>query len=229
MERQNNLTAPTLERRDLGKVMDDIVQELGEVETKVGVWAKLTLPEAETRLQVRRFLDSRIASFRRLDGWHSREGRAAIAESAQELAALVAALEAKLNSLPEPLADYLLFVPWQARYIPDLMDVADEIVEITRADHETLLQRLDEIRRDCERQQRLLPESPAHGPEQDRAKKYCVDTAYALLRKFSRQKATGTSEGALRTLATLVFEDFTGDPGIDLKHFVDRALRARPT
>jgi hypothetical protein len=217
MDRPVSRAKPKPMRRVPEKIMDDIIQVLGNVEDKKLVWKDLILPEGETRVRVRRALDDTAKFFHRWDEWCSRKGRVTIADHARELAGLVAALEAKLNGLPEPLADYL-FMPPQARHA--VMPV-DEIMAITMTDHAMLMQRLERLRLDCERQRFSQGSS---GPEQDRAKNHCAMIAFNILRTFSRQPITSTQGGSYRTLASLVYEDFTGEPDIDLKHPCQRVL-----
>jgi hypothetical protein len=204
-------------RRDLEKIVDDIIQVLGDVQDKKLVWKDLILPESETRARVRRALDDTARFFRRWDEWCSRKGRITIADHARELAGLVAALEAKLNGLPEPLADYL-FMPPQARHA--VMPV-DEIMAVATTDHTMLMQRLERLRLDCEGQRFSAGSS---GPEQDRTKNHCAMIAFNILRTFSRRPITGTEGDSYRTLTSLVYEDFTGEPDLDLKHHCQRVL-----
>ena len=83
------------------------------------------------------------------------------------------------------------------------------------------MQRLERLRLDCEGQQFSAGSS---GPEQDRAKNHCARIAFNILRTFSRRKITGTEGDSYRTLASLVYEDFTGEPDLDLKHHCQRVL-----
>lgn len=49
-------------------------------------------------------------------------------------------------------------------------------------------------------------------------------TARALIHQMSSQRATGTTNGPMRTIASLIFEWHTGEAGLDLKRACDDEL-----
>jgi hypothetical protein len=56
----------------------------------------------------------------------------------------------------------------------------------------------------------------------------CAESADALIYQFSRKPATGTAEGPLQTIATLLYEAVTGKckPNRDLKRAVDGMIKS---
>jgi hypothetical protein len=217
MEELVSRAKPKPRAKPLDDIVDDIVCVLGDVEGKA-----LVLLEDETRAKVRRAIEDSTEFFHNWDKWCSREGRATIAKDAGELADLIAALESKLKRLPDPLADYL-FGPPLARHA--LIPV-DDIMSATLTDKEALLERLGRLRLDCGRQQ---PPPHSSGPEQDRVNNHCAALARNLMKVLTSRPITGTAEGPLRVIASLVYEAFTGEPEIDLKRACDRALESTVT
>jgi hypothetical protein len=221
MDQRVTKTMPAKSRRSLGKIADDIVCELGDVEAK-----SLVLPEDETRAKVLRAIGDSTEFFHRSGKTLSRKGRTAIAKDAQKLTGLITAIESELKRLPDPIAAYL-FGPPIARLGPTIgrrhtVMPVDEILAATLTDRAALMDRLGRLRRDCERQQ--SPERPP-GPEHDRPKYHCAVLASNLMKTYSRQQITSTDVGSYRFISSLVYEALTGQPNVDLKRMCDCALR----
>lgn len=212
---------PARSRRSLDKIVDDIVLELGEVEDTEGKLVKLVLSKDETHAKVLGAIKDSAEFFDRWDSWFSREGRAAIAKDAGELAHLIAKVESKLKRLPDLLSDYL-FGPREARHVMWINSIpADDIVATTLAEKEALLERLKQLRLDCERQQ---PPPPSTGPEQDRVQNHCAALARNLMKVLTTRTISGTAEAPCHVIASLVYEAVTGKPKKKLKRAVERAL-----
>jgi hypothetical protein len=139
---------PAKSRRSLDEIVDDIVWALEGVGHR-----DLVLSKAETVAKVRRAVENSTEFFHRSNSLFSREGRATIAKDAGELADLIAAVERKLGDLPPALASYL-FGPRNARHVLWAGSVPeDDILAATVADKEALLDRLERLRLDCQRQE----------------------------------------------------------------------------
>jgi hypothetical protein len=54
----------------------------------------------------------------------------------------------------------------------------------------------------------------------------CAESADALIYQFSRKPATGTAEGPLQTITTLLYEAVTGKPNQNLKRAVDGMIKS---
>jgi hypothetical protein len=54
----------------------------------------------------------------------------------------------------------------------------------------------------------------------------CAETADALIHELSTKPATGTAEGSLQAIASLLFEAVTGKPDQNLKRPVDGMIRS---
>jgi hypothetical protein len=188
------------------------VLELGDV-----LGGHLRLPQPETRATVLRAIKDSIKFLKDWKKLLSREGQTSIANRARKIANLIAELEQEIEHLPTPLAEYL-FTPLPARYtvIP-----VDEIRAAVTTDRAVLLQRLQQLRMDCERQEPPLHSS---GPEPDREKVYCATLARNLMMKFSTRPITGSAESPYRQIASLLFEALSGNGEVDLKRACDRVL-----
>ena len=151
---------------------------------------------------------------------------------AKELEDALARLEALLNSEPTTLACYL-FRPWPSQSFAELYYALDSplpfgsIDEIERA----CLDKRDELVADLTR----LRKKCAHAdkaqigvhPNYDHAKHVSAYIAYCLLTEWSEQTATGTADGAYRTIASLLYEAGWGIGDADLKRACDDVLNRR--
>jgi hypothetical protein len=54
----------------------------------------------------------------------------------------------------------------------------------------------------------------------------CAESADALIYQFSREPATGTAEGSLHAIASLLFEAVTGKPNQNLKRAIDPMIKS---
>jgi hypothetical protein len=81
------------------------------------------------------------------------------------------------------------------------------------------LDRLDEILANT----RLIK---APDPRSNPMQWICADSADALIYQFSRKPATGTAEGPLHAIASLLFEAVTGKPNQNLKRAVDGMIKS---
>ena len=80
---------------------------------------------------MRRTLEDAIPFFRHWDYWHSRKGRARLANRARNLASLFAQIETELK-VSDPLVDYL-FTPEGARHWMQDVDSLDAQILADRA------------------------------------------------------------------------------------------------
>jgi hypothetical protein len=81
------------------------------------------------------------------------------------------------------------------------------------------LDRLDEILANA----RLIK---APDPRSNPMQRVCAESADALIYEFSKKPATGTAEGSLHAIASLLFEAVTGKPNQDLKRAVDAMIKS---
>jgi hypothetical protein len=79
------------------------------------------------------------------------------------------------------------------------------------------LDRLDEILANT----RLIK---APDPRSKPKQRLCAEAADALIYQFSKEPATGTPEGPLHAIASLLFEAITGEPDKDLKRAVEAMI-----
>src|ERR1035437_9353597 len=87
----------------------------------------------------------------------------------------------------------------RATMAKDAGELAD-LMAATLADKEVLLERLERLRLDCERQK---PPPPSSGPEQDLLQNRCGALARNLMKVFTRRPIKSTDAGPYRVIASL--------------------------
>ena len=197
----------TVPLSEMKNIVDAIVDELGGVEGQ-----DLLSPRTKTRTEVLRAIKDRVDFMERWDFWHGRAGRSLIANHAAKLANLAEALVSELEASPAPLVDYL-FLPQLAQVTP--VKRGADVVATATTDRIMLLERLERLRSDCERQKR-----PQRRLEPDRVKDLCAQFAFGLMQAFSCRR----SYGHHMAIASLVFS-LGGEKDADLKRSVDRCRR----
>ena len=217
---KRNISPTEPRRRPFDDLVEDIVDALGGVGHRC-----LVLSKAQTVAKVRRAIEDSSKFFGRWDRYFSRDGRAIIARDAEELADLIAPLEATLKRLSGPLADYL-FGPPSARHVVWTDSVPeDDIIAAIANDKADLLARLERLRTDCERQLRLLPPYSS-GPERDRLNGRCARFAFTLMKAFSRRKRVSSGGGAFSVVTSLIYEFLTGVAGVELERACKQVIAA---
>jgi hypothetical protein len=151
---------------------------------------------------------------------------------AKELEDALAKLDALLNSAPTALACYL-FRPWPAQSFSELyyaldsplpFGSADEIERACFDKRDELVADLTRLRKECA--QAAKAQLGPH-PNYDHSKHVSAYVAWCLLTEWSEHKATGTADGAYRTIASLLYEAGWGIGDADLKRACDDVLNRR--
>jgi hypothetical protein len=200
----------TVSAAKMEAIVEAILDELGGV-----LGRDLLSSRDETGAKVAGAVKNWIGQFQRWNFWHGREGRKILADHAEKLAELIAALECELDALPEPLAAFL-FKPTAARraILPE-----DVLMAGIESERQALAERLKQMRLACQAQK---PPPPRLEP--DRVKDLCAAFAFDLMRAFSRRRSY--SYGHHRAIAGLIYEALTGEVEAELKRSCDR-VRAR--
>jgi hypothetical protein len=147
---------------------------------------------------------------------------------AQQLDRALHNVEMLLASPPDPLSFFLLnpLPTMTEEGVQMMQDETPSIVEdIERANRE----RADAFAAELKRLRKVCARAvdPGFGyPNYDRAKHFCVDFAYALMRALSDKTITGTKDDAFRAIASLLYEAISGQRDVDLKRPCDSKLRA---
>jgi hypothetical protein len=198
----------TVSAAKMEAIVNTILDELGGVPGR-----DLLSSRDETGAKVADALKNWIGHFQRWSFWHGREGRKILADHAEKLAELIAALECELDALTEPLAAFL-FKPTAARraVLPE-----DLLMAAIESERQALAERLKQMRLACQAQK---PPPPRLEP--DRVKDLCAAFAFDLMRAFSRRR----SHARHLAIASLIYEALTGEVEAELKRSCDR-VRAR--
>jgi hypothetical protein len=85
-----------------------------------------------------------------------------------------------------------------------------------------LLRHLQILSANLERRKQLRKFIPK---KYDLMKMWCAISAYEIIERLSDRPPTGTVEGPLRTVASLLYEAATGKPEVDLKRACDAKLK----
>jgi hypothetical protein len=185
-------------RRALADIVEDIVWALQGTlvvsRTEIGVIVRNKLEGAATFLK------------RKSVFWLSRDDRKRMEDEAKEIAAAAAVLQNALSK-PSRIVDYL-FTPQRARFQAEDPNVlAGEVF----ANKVKLLNRLTEIRQDCNRHISFESNSRKSGPDQDREKSLAAELAYHIIKETSNIEPSSYSEGVFLKIAAFVYEWLTGD------------------
>jgi hypothetical protein len=84
------------------------------------------------------------------------------------------------------------------------------------------LHRLEQTSEICE----FLAHYKPPNKNADIRKNFCAFFAYGMMSALSKNKPTGTADGRLRTISSLLYQAITGQPEVDLKRACDLTLRA---
>jgi hypothetical protein len=150
---------------------------------------------------------------------------------AKKLEDALAKLEALLNSAPSGLSCYL-FHPWPSQSFsehyyslesPLPFGFVDEIERRYLDKRDELVADLARLRKKCAH----AANAQLGHPNYDHRKHVSAYVAWCLLTEWSEQTATGTADGAYRTIASLLYEAGWGISDADLKRACDDVLNRR--
>lgn len=161
-------------------------------------------PESEVEADIQ----EAIKSLRKLNSPIYDFNRSAIKKSAQEF----------VPRLPKLINHGDASIPWCCACYSRGMSLPGT----NKAPFNHFLDELERMRIECER----LARDPFVGvhPNFDLVKNSCARSALGLMRKFSQQAPTGTSEGPFRTISSLLYQAVSGER-LDLKRACDAVLR----
>jgi hypothetical protein len=137
-------------------------------------------------------------------------------------------VENLVASCPSPLA-LLLFNP-----LPPIIEREDgtltqevlSLEEFERRYRARLDWFVTEVRRVSKVCSRAMgPGIGATHPNYDHYKHLCAQFAFGLMRGLSKNEATGTKDGAFRTVTSLLYQAISGERDADLKRACDKVLR----
>jgi len=197
-----------LEARNLSEIIDLIVDEIGN---------------PDVREQVFRGINDSFKFFHCWDRWFARQGKADLLDKAKEIGNLIAALESKLEVLPAPLYNYLFTPPWARGSV-----MPSSVLAIRTTFRGEALGPLRQMRLDCERflaDEKKAEQHRTHGPEVNRAQRFCANLAYGLMTTFSAKRITNYGEGPYVRVASLLFEALAGRIEADLKRHCRSVIR----
>jgi hypothetical protein len=105
-----------------------------------------------------------------------------------------------------------------------LIDIVNRVPAKFLASRERseLLGILQTLRARLEHRRQVIKRLPK---KYDLTKNSCAQSAYAIIERFSDRPPTGTVDGPLRTVASLLYEVATGKAEVDLKRACDATLK----
>jgi hypothetical protein len=188
-----------------------IVDELGGIDGK-----ELVGSREVTRAAVVAIIQREIEHLAVWNELYGRDAQKRLAEYAEELDGLLAAVEIKLKNPPK-IFERFLFGPWphesNARVSHDI--IAAAIV----SDQEQTLQKLARMRAACQLELERQP------PRHDFMKRYCAAVAYLLMHELSHRRIASSLGSPFRNITASVFYALTGEPVHDLKRQCESFLR----